>query len=80
MKNRLSALVLLAASGSIYAADLCDDLSADDPPVEYAAMSAPVLQKAAPVAPASTTKEVAAPNLENRLGVNMPVPAGANPQ
>ena len=80
MKNRLSALVLLAASGSIYAADLCDDLSADDPPVEYAAMSAPVLQKAAPVAPASATKEAAAPNLENRLGVNMPVPAGAKTQ
>ena len=73
-------LVLLAASGSIYAADLCDDLSADDPPVEYAAMSAPVLQKAAPVAPASATKEAAAPNLENRLGVNMPVPAGAKTQ
>ena len=73
MKNRLSALVLLAASGSIYAADLCDDLDSDAPPVEYAAMSAPVLQKAAPVAPASATKEVAAPNLENRLGVNMPV-------
>ena len=80
MKKRLSALVLLAASGSIYAADLCDDLSADDPPVEYAAMSAPVLQKAAPVAPASATKEAAAPNLENRLGVNMPVPAGAKTQ
>ena len=73
-------LVLLAASGSIYAADLCDDLGADDPPVEYAAMSAPVLQKAAPVAPASATKEAAAPNLENRLGVNMPVPAGAKTQ
>ena len=73
-------LVLLAASGSIYAAELCDDLSADDPPVEYAAMSAPVLQKAAPVAPASATKEAAAPNLENRLGVNMPVPAGAKTQ
>ena len=80
MKNRLSALVLLAASGSLYAADLCDDLGADDPPVEYATMSAPVLQKAAPVAPASATKEVAAPNLENRLGVNMPVPAGAKTQ
>ena len=80
MKKRLSALVLLAASGSIYAADLCDDLGADDPPVEYAAMSAPVLQKAAPVAPASATKEAAAPNLENRLGVNMPVPAGAKTQ
>ena len=80
MKKRLSALVLLAASGSLYAADLCDDLGADDPPVEYAAMSAPVLQKAAPVAPASATKEVAAPNLENRLGVNMPVPAGAKTQ
>ena len=80
MKNRLSALVLLAASGSIYAADLCDDLDSDAPPVEYAAMSAPVLQKAAPVAPASATKEVAAPNLENRLGVNMPVPAGAKTQ
>ena len=73
-------LVLLAASGSIYAADLCDDLGADDPPVEYAAMSAPVLQKAAPVAPASATKEAAAPNLENRLGINMPVPAGAKTQ
>ena len=73
-------LVLLAASGSIYAADLCDDLDSDAPPVEYAAMSAPVLQKAAPVAPASATKEVAAPNLENRLGVNMPVPAGAKTQ
>ena len=80
MKKRLSALALLAASGSLYAADLCDDLGADDPPVEYAAMSAPVLQKAAPVAPASATKEVAAPNLENRLGVNMPVPAGAKTQ
>ena len=80
MKNRLSALVLLAASGSLYAADLCDDLGADDPPVEYATMSAPVLQKAAPVAPASATKEVAAPNLENRLGINMPVPAGAKTQ
>ena len=80
MKNRLSALVLLAASGSIYAADLCDDLDSDAPPVEYAAMSAPVLQKAAPVAPASATKEAAAPNLENRLGVNMPVPAGAKTQ
>ncbi|MFC2752188.1 MAG: von Willebrand factor type A domain-containing protein [Cardiobacterium sp.] len=43
-------------------------------------MSAPVLQKAAPVAPASATKEAAAPNLENRLGVNMPVPAGAKTQ
>lgn len=82
MKNRLSALVLLAAGSIARAADLCADLEPPplDPPVEYAAMSAPVLQKAAPVAPASTTKEVAAPNLENRLGVNMPVPAGANPQ
>ena len=80
MKNRLSALVLLAASGSIYAADLCDDLDSDDPPVEYAAMSAPVLQKAAPVAPASATKEAAAPNLENRLGVNMPVQTEARTQ
>ena len=68
-------LVLLAASGSIYAADLCDDLSADDPPVEYAAMSAPVLQKAA-VSPQAQ----AIPDLSNRLGVNMPVPAGAKTQ
>ena len=73
-------LVLLAASGISHAADLCDDLDSDAPPVEYAARSAPVLQKAAPVAPASATKEVAAPNLENRLGVNMPVPAGAKTQ
>ena len=68
-------LVLLAASGSIYAADLCDDLSADDPPVEYAAMSAPVLQKAAVSPQAQAT-----PDLSNRLGVNMPVPAGAKTQ
>lgn len=68
-------LVLLAASGSIYAADLCDDLSADDPPVEYAARSAPVLQKAA-VSPQAQ----AIPDLSNRLGVNMPVPAGAKTQ
>ena len=73
-------LVLLAASGISHAAGLCDDLDADAPPVEYAAKSAPVLQKAAPVAPASATKEAAAPNLENRLGVNMPVPAGAKTQ
>ena len=73
-------LALLAASGISHAAGLCDDLDSDAPPVEYAARSAPVLQKAAPVAPASATKEVAAPNLENRLGVNMPVPAGAKTQ
>ena len=40
-------LVLLAASGISHAAGLCDDLDADAPPVEYAAKSAPVLQKAA---------------------------------
>ena len=40
-------LVLLAASGISHAVGLCDDLDADAPPVEYAAMSAPVLQKAA---------------------------------
>ena len=73
-------LALLAASGISHAAGLCDDLDSDAPPVEYAARSAPVLQKAAPVAPASANKEVAAPNLENRLGVNMPVPAGAKTQ
>ena len=73
-------LALLAASGISHAAGLCDDLDSDAPPVEYAAMSAPVLQKAAPVAPASATKEAAAPNLNNRLGVNMPVPAGAKTQ
>ena len=73
-------LALLAASGISHAAGLCDDLDSDAPPVEYAARSAPVLQKAAPVAPASATKEAAAPNLENRLGVNMPVPAGAKTQ
>ena len=71
-------LVLLAASGISHAAGLCDDLDSDAPPVEYAARSAPVLQKAAPVAPASATKEAAAPNLNNRLGVNMPVQTEAH--
>lgn len=65
-------LVLLAASGISHAAGLCDDLDADAPPVEYAARSAPVLQKAA-VSPQAQ----AIPDLSNRLGVNMPVPAGA---
>jgi len=68
-------LVLLAASGISHAAGLCDDLDADAPPVEYAAKSAPVLQKAA-VSPQAQ----AIPDLSNRLGVNMAVPAGANPQ
>ena len=68
-------LVLLAASGISHAAGLCDDLDADAPPVEYAAKSAPVLQKAA-VSPQAQ----AVPDLSNRLGVNMAVPAGANPQ
>ena len=68
-------LVLLAASGISHAAVLCDDLDADAPPVEYAAKSAPVLQKAA-VSPQAQ----AVPDLSNRLGVNMAVPAGANPQ
>ena len=80
MPKHLLILALLAASGISHAAGLCDDLDSDAPPVEYAARSAPVLQKAAPVAPASANKEVAAPNLENRLGVNMPVPAGAKTQ
>ena len=68
-------LVLLAASGISHAAGLCDDLDSDAPPVEYAARSAPVLQKAA-VSPQAQ----AIPDLSNRLGVNMAVPAGANPQ
>ena len=68
-------LALLAASGISHAAGLCDDLDSDAPPVEYAAKSAPVLQKAA-VSPQAQ----AIPDLSNRLGVNMAVPAGANPQ
>ena len=68
-------LVLLAASGISHAAGLCDDLDADAPPVEYAAMSAPVLQKAA-----ASPQAQAIPDLSNRLGVNMPVPAGAKTQ
>ena len=68
-------LALLAASGISHAAGLCDDLDADAPPVEYAAMSAPVLQKAA-----ASPQAQAIPDLSNRLGVNMPVPAGAKTQ
>ena len=68
-------LALLAASGISHAAGLCDDLDSDAPPVEYAARSAPVLQKAA-VSPQAQ----AIPDLSNRLGVNMPVPAGAKTQ
>ena len=75
MPKHLLILVLLAASGISHAAGLCDDLDADAPPVEYAAKSAPVLQKAA-VSPQAQ----AIPDLSNRLGVNMAVPAGANPQ